>query len=367
MSHARAHSASTHGGSDASGFAVRTPAAADGLSTGVMKNMVGSKKVKFQEARGPTMVQWQLPQIVQTSVPFRGSENSTSPVDLAETSNVTSSQLSEMADRDGQDTVDASQFEGAWQGCGVITGNAILWLSGRVTKLLFQGRGVEMMSGGQRIKGELKLDDRIYWEDGDVWIREPEKHTDRTIPHDQEAVVLNDQAASSSSDHDVECCVCFQPRPDFTPCGHPLCRPCLSQLKISVCPLCRSNLEFETEDPSKVKIVRSSSTPSMQRHALPDTPQGASSQGLHHGVSSQDLLLTAQQIVTRSFAQQDRHSSRLRPIQYTSHHKNRSTAQLPEYNGIPGGWGRPRKPFEGRRTWSTLTLSGCSTRAPMRF
>merc|ERR1712139_681606 len=112
-----------------------------------------------------------------------------------------------------------------------------------------------------------------------------------TIPHDQEAVVLSDEAASSSSVHDVECCVCFQPRPEFTPCGHPLCRPCLSQLKTSVCPLCRCNLEFETADPSKVKIVRSTSTPSMQRYVLPDALQGTSPQGLLQGASSQDPLL----------------------------------------------------------------------------
>jgi len=58
----------------------------------------------------------------------------------------------------------------------------------------------------------------------------------------------------------VECCVCFGSKPDFTPCGHPVCRHCIRRLVEvgrAVCPICRHPLDMhgavtldEDEDPA---------------------------------------------------------------------------------------------------------------------
>lgn len=54
----------------------------------------------------------------------------------------------------------------------------------------------------------------------------------------------------------MECCVCFQPRPGFTPCGHPVCRLCLEQLTRPLCPICRHDLA--ASEPVTFSSLRSS-------------------------------------------------------------------------------------------------------------
>lgn len=65
----------------------------------------------------------------------------------------------------------------------------------------------------------------------------------------------------------MECCVCFQPRPGFTPCGHPVCRLCLEQLTRPICPICRH--KFAASQPSTPPPVRSS-TPVELAHRQQD-------------------------------------------------------------------------------------------------
>lgn len=52
-----------------------------------------------------------------------------------------------------------------------------------------------------------------------------------------------------------QCCVCYVPTGEFTPCAHPLCGQCCLRLVEPVCPLCRQNLNGdEAQAPSEQPV-----------------------------------------------------------------------------------------------------------------
>jgi hypothetical protein len=51
-----------------------------------------------------------------------------------------------------------------------------------------------------------------------------------------------------------ECCVCYEPTYDRTPCNHYLCDECNKQINNNLCPMCRSvikNAEKANNQPSR--------------------------------------------------------------------------------------------------------------------
>merc|ERR1719272_1517164 len=67
-----------------------------------------------------------------------------------------------------------ASFSGLWSK-GSINGGMITWADGNVDKLQSVGPYmVEVSSQQPACRGELKVDDKIYWSDGEVWTRESE-------------------------------------------------------------------------------------------------------------------------------------------------------------------------------------------------
>jgi len=65
-----------------------------------------------------------------------------------------------------------SGFNGKWKDKGTIRGKTLIWESGTEVLLEFtSSTTVNMMFQGEVYHGELLLDGRLRWSDGDIWIR----------------------------------------------------------------------------------------------------------------------------------------------------------------------------------------------------
>jgi len=84
-----------------------------------------------------------------------------------------------------------------------------------------------------------------------------------------------------------QCCVCYSPTYEFTPCAHPLCRACCIRLDEAVCPLCRQTLSDFLADAGG-----NSSNPAPE--FLETSAQTSHQRSLRHAGS--DVSLTTRQL-----------------------------------------------------------------------
>lgn len=89
-----------------------------------------------------------------------------------------------------QEVCDEDGFDGSWyssQGSGymmpkLISGDTLTWHDGEVTQVTINARRIKMTFAGNCCIGELQADNKIYWNDGDTWLRHEVQHSSLEPP-----------------------------------------------------------------------------------------------------------------------------------------------------------------------------------------